>query len=107
MVTFGDVDPGAGGTSHVRFTRTISAAALSGTTVWVPGSTPGTLTQIDRTTQHTVQTVTTDAPCTPSELQAAAQHWVYWSCGPSGPAGGWAAVDASAEFMIGGVCPRR
>ncbi|MGW7824408.1 hypothetical protein ACWGLF_41400, partial [Streptomyces puniciscabiei] len=81
----GDAD--AGGTNHVLFSRPISAAALSGTTIWVPGSTPGTLTQIDLTTQRTVQTVATDAPCVPSELQAAAQHWVYWSCGPSGPAG--------------------
>ncbi|MFJ5535174.1 hypothetical protein [Streptomyces sp. NPDC093261] len=81
----GDAD--AGGNSHVLFTRPASAAALSGSTVWVPGSTAGTLVQIDLTTQRTVQTVTTDAPCTPSELQAAAQHWVYWSCGPSGPAG--------------------
>ncbi|MGW3177123.1 hypothetical protein [Streptomyces sp. NPDC001153] len=81
----GDAD--AAGTSHVLFTRPISAAALSGSTEWVPGSTGGTLTQIDLTTRRTVQTVTTDAPCVPSELQAAAQHWVYWSCGPSGPAG--------------------
>ncbi|WBO64312.1 hypothetical protein [Streptomyces camelliae] len=81
----GDAD--MGGTSHVLFSRPISAAALSGSTVWVPGSTAGTLTQIDLTTQRTVQTVPTDAPCVPSELQAAAQHWVYWSCGPSGPAG--------------------
>ncbi|MGW1917253.1 hypothetical protein ACWCQS_42960 [Streptomyces sp. NPDC002076] len=81
----GDAD--AGGTSHVLFSRPISAAALSGSTVWVPGPAAGTLTQIDLTTQRTVQTVATDAPCVPSELQAAAQHWVYWSCGPSGPAG--------------------
>ncbi|MFB8183271.1 hypothetical protein ACFC8N_46330 [Streptomyces sp. NPDC055966] len=81
----GDAD--AGGTSHVLFSRPISAAALSGSTVWVPGNTAGTLTQIDLTTRRTAQTVTTDAPCVPNELQAAAQHWVYWSCGPSGPAG--------------------
>lgn len=80
-------DANMGGTSHVLFTRQITAATLSGSTVWVPGPAAGTLTQIDLTTQRTVQTVTTDAPCVPSELQAAAQHWVYWSCGPSGPAG--------------------
>ncbi|MFF7189343.1 hypothetical protein ACFZAR_29715 [Streptomyces sp. NPDC008222] len=83
----GDAD--AGGNSHVLFTRPVSAAALSGSTVWVPGSTAGTLTQIDLTTRRTVQTVATGAPCVPSELQAAAQHWVYWSCGTSGPAGVW------------------
>ncbi|MFE9454571.1 hypothetical protein [Streptomyces sp. NPDC006739] len=81
----GDAD--AGGNSHVLFSRPVSAAALSGSTVWVPGATAGTLNQIDLTTQRTVQTVATDAPCVPGELQAAAQHWVYWSCGPSGPAG--------------------
>ncbi|MEW2161054.1 hypothetical protein AB0950_38430 [Streptomyces sp. NPDC007189] len=81
----GDAD--AGSTSHVLFSRPISAAALSGSTMWVPGPVAGTLSQIDLTTQRTVQTVATGAPCTPSELQAAAQHWVYWSCGPSGPAG--------------------
>ncbi|MFI2202354.1 hypothetical protein ACH47Z_16565 [Streptomyces sp. NPDC020192] len=80
-------DAYANGTSHVLFSRPISAAALSGSTVWVPGTSAGTLTQIDLTTRRTVQTVSTDAPCVPSELQAAAQHWVYWSCGPSGPAG--------------------
>ncbi|MGW5258846.1 hypothetical protein ACWERW_39220 [Streptomyces sp. NPDC004012] len=83
----GDAD--AGGNSHVLFSRPISAAALSGPTAWVPGSSAGTLTQIDLTTRRTVQTVATGAPCTPSELQAAAQHWVYWSCGSSGPAGVW------------------
>ncbi|MFI6358221.1 hypothetical protein ACIBJF_37670 [Streptomyces sp. NPDC050743] len=83
----GDAD--AGGNSHVLFSRPVSAAALSGSTVWVPGATPGTLTQIDLTTRRIVQTVATGAPCTPSELQAAAQHWVYWSCGTSGPAGVW------------------
>ncbi|MER6075362.1 hypothetical protein ABT187_42620 [Streptomyces sp. NPDC001817] len=81
----GDAD--MGGTNHVLFSRPISAAALSDSTVWVPGPAAGTLTQIDLTTQRTVQTVATGAPCVPSELQAAAQHWVYWSCGPSGPAG--------------------
>ncbi|MEU8975946.1 hypothetical protein AB0D11_43355 [Streptomyces monashensis] len=80
-------DAEMGGTSHVLFSRPISVAALSGSTMWVPGATAGILTQIDLTTQRTVQTVPTDAPCVPSELQAAAQHWVYWSCGPSGPAG--------------------
>ncbi|MFF4214048.1 hypothetical protein ACFYZE_32830 [Streptomyces sp. NPDC001796] len=83
----GDAD--AGGNSHVLFSRPVSAAALSGSTVWVPGATAGTLTQIDLTTRRTVQTVATGAPCVPGELQAAAQHWVYWSCGPSGPAGVW------------------
>ncbi|MFF3918459.1 hypothetical protein ACFYZB_34280 [Streptomyces sp. NPDC001852] len=81
----GDADTGS--ISHVLFSRPISAATLSGSTVWVPGPAAGTLVQIDLTTQRTVQTVTTDAPCVPGELQAAAQHWVYWSCGPSGPAG--------------------
>ncbi|TJZ99794.1 hypothetical protein [Actinacidiphila oryziradicis] len=82
-------DAYAGGNSHILFSRPLSAAALSGSTVWVPGSTAGSLTQIDLTTQRTVQTVATGAPCVPSELQAAAEHWVYWSCGTSGPAGVW------------------
>ncbi|MFF3516174.1 hypothetical protein [Streptomyces sp. NPDC002573] len=83
----GDAD--AGGNSHVLFNRPVTAAALSGSTVWVPGSTTGTLTQVDLTTQRTVQTVATGARCVPGELQAAAQHWVYWSCGELGPAGVW------------------
>ncbi|MFF4960999.1 hypothetical protein ACFY2Z_28835 [Streptomyces sp. NPDC001222] len=83
----GDAD--AGGSSHVLFSRPISAAALSGSTVWVPGATAGALTQIDLITRRTVQTVATGAPCVPSELQAAAQHWIYWSCESSGPAGVW------------------
>ncbi|UXY22704.1 hypothetical protein N8I84_31335 [Streptomyces cynarae] len=83
----GDAD--AGGNSHVLFSRPVTAAALSGSTVWVPGATPGTLTQIDLTTRRTVQSIATGAPCVPGELQAAAQHWVYWSCGELGPAGVW------------------
>ncbi|MER6358851.1 hypothetical protein ABT186_45520 [Streptomyces sp. NPDC001634] len=82
-------DAYAGGNSHVLFSRPVSAAALSGSTVWVPGAAAGTLVQIDLTTQRTVQSVATGALCVPSELQAAAQHWVYWSCGSSGPAGVW------------------
>ncbi|AKJ08568.1 hypothetical protein ABB07_00430 [Streptomyces incarnatus] len=76
----GDTDPGAGDTSHVLSTRPISAAALSGSTMRVPGPAAGTPTRIDLTTQGTVQTVPTNAPCVPNELQATAQHWVYWSC---------------------------
>ncbi|WP_107528768.1 hypothetical protein, partial [Streptomyces sp. Ru72] len=83
----GDAD--AGGNSHVLFSRPVTAAALAGSTVWVPGTTAGTLTQIDLTTRRTVQSIATGAPCVPSELQSAAQHWVYWSCGTSGPAGVW------------------
>ncbi|MCQ4082297.1 hypothetical protein NGB36_17210 [Streptomyces sp. RB6PN25] len=74
---------------HVLFTRPITAAALSGSTLWVADPTEGSISQIGLATQKTVQTVATGAPCTPSELQASASRWVYWSCGNGGPSGVW------------------
>jgi hypothetical protein len=83
----GDTD--APDNSRVLFSRPVSAAALSGSTLWTAGTMAGSLSQTDLTTRKTVQTVATGAPCVPSELQAAASRWVYWSCGSGGPAGVW------------------
>ncbi len=60
-------------------TRTPGAAALSGDTLWTPGTTPGTLTAYNLTTKKTTETVTTDAGCAPTELRANGR-WLYWSC---------------------------
>ncbi|MFE4630893.1 hypothetical protein [Streptomyces mirabilis] len=83
----GDTDSANPG--RVLFTRPVTGAALSGSTLWEAGPTAGTISQVDLTTQKTVQTVATGAPCVPSELQAAASRWVYWSCGNKAPAGVW------------------
>lgn len=66
-------------------TRTPGAAALSGDTLWTPGTTPGTLTAYNLTTKKTTETLTTDAGCAPTELRANGR-WLYWSC-PDGTAG--------------------
>ncbi|MDF3291444.1 hypothetical protein [Streptomyces silvisoli] len=81
----GDVDLGTG--TNVLFSRPISGAALWESTLWVANPTPGSLSAISLPTQRTTKTVSTGAPCVPSELQAAAGRWIYWSCGTSGPAG--------------------
>lgn len=60
-------------------TRTPGAAALSGDTLWTPGTTPGTLTAYNLTTKKTTETLTTDAGCAPTELRANGR-WLYWSC---------------------------
>ncbi|MFE9455127.1 hypothetical protein [Streptomyces sp. NPDC006739] len=74
--------------SKVLFTRPVSAAALSESTLWVANPTPaGSISAIELTSQKTTRTLNTGAPCAPSELQAAAGRWIYWSCGTSGPAG--------------------
>ncbi|MFI6015293.1 FG-GAP repeat domain-containing protein [Streptomyces sp. NPDC051243] len=61
-------------------TRAPGAAALSGDTLWTAGTTPGSVTAYDLTAKKTTETVTTDAGCTPTELQALGRY-VYWSCG--------------------------
>lgn len=60
--------------------RTPGAAALSGDVLWTAGATPGTVTAYSLTTRTTVETVTTDAGCAPTELQALGRY-LYWTCG--------------------------
>ncbi|WP_042365267.1 hypothetical protein [Streptacidiphilus neutrinimicus] len=72
----------------VLWTRPAGAAALTdGSYEWAAGTTPGSVGLIDLARKATQQTVQTGAPCVPSELQTAADRWIYWSCGVSGPAG--------------------
>ncbi|MGW7002509.1 hypothetical protein ACWGCW_06705 [Streptomyces sp. NPDC054933] len=73
--------------TNVLFTRPITGAALSGETLWTANSAAGSISSTDLATQQTTGTVPVGAPCVPSELQAAAGRWIYWSCGASGPAG--------------------
>ncbi|MCX4763216.1 VCBS repeat-containing protein [Streptomyces sp. NBC_01275] len=61
-------------------TRTPGPAALSGDVLWTAGAAPGTVTAYDLTTKKTVETLTTDAGCSPTELQALGR-WLYWNCG--------------------------
>ena len=80
----GDFPKAAAGTLTLNRTRT--AAALWGQRLWTPGSTQGTVVAYDLKTKKNVATVSTGAPCTPSELQAV-NAWLYWTCGTAGPAG--------------------
>ncbi|WP_020131261.1 FG-GAP repeat domain-containing protein [Streptomyces sp. 303MFCol5.2] len=68
-----------GGTGIATVTRSPGAAALSGDTLWTPGAAPGTLTAYDLTAGKTTETVTTDAGCTPTDLEALGR-WIYWTC---------------------------
>ncbi|WP_405628782.1 VCBS repeat-containing protein [Streptomyces sp. NBC_00016] len=68
-----------GGTGIATVTRTPGAAALSGDTLWTPGAAPGTLAAYDLTAGKTTETVTTDAGCTPTDLEALGR-WIYWTC---------------------------
>ncbi|MEV4447588.1 VCBS repeat-containing protein [Streptomyces mirabilis] len=60
-------------------TRAPGAAALSGDTLWTAGTTPGSLVPYNLTTNKSAAPVTTDAGCTPTELQALGR-WLYWAC---------------------------
>ncbi|WP_328933188.1 MULTISPECIES: VCBS repeat-containing protein [unclassified Streptomyces] len=60
-------------------TRTPGAAALSGDTLWTPGTVPGTLTAYNLTTKKTTETLTIDDGCAPTELRANGR-WLYWGC---------------------------
>ncbi|MEV7345485.1 VCBS repeat-containing protein [Streptomyces sp. NPDC093544] len=68
-----------GGSDTPAITRTPGAAALSGDILWTAGTTPGTVTAYDLTTKKTTETVTTDAGCAPTELQALGRY-LYWTC---------------------------
>ncbi|MGW3102900.1 FG-GAP repeat domain-containing protein [Streptomyces sp. NPDC001100] len=68
-----------GNDGNPALTRTPGAAALSGDTLWTPGTTPGTLTAYNLTTKKITETRTTDAGCAPAELRANGR-WLYWSC---------------------------
>ncbi|WP_343243138.1 VCBS repeat-containing protein [Streptomyces sp. SID12501] len=60
-------------------TRTPGPAALSGDILWSTGTAPGSVTAYDLTAKKTTETLTTDAGCAPTELQALGR-WLYWTC---------------------------
>ncbi|SFE33689.1 Repeat domain-containing protein [Actinacidiphila alni] len=62
------------------------ASAIWGDVLLTAGSAPGSITGFNLTTRKPAATLTTDAGCVPTELQANGR-WLYWSCGPEGPAG--------------------
>jgi hypothetical protein len=68
-----------GGDGTPVVTRAPGAAALSGDVLWTAGTAPGSVTAYSLTSQRTTESVTTDAGCTPTELQALGR-WLYWTC---------------------------
>ncbi|MFJ1582303.1 FG-GAP-like repeat-containing protein [Streptomyces sp. NPDC088197] len=64
------------------FDGPVTASALWGRTLWVPGSATGTVRPYDLERRTYGATVQTGAPCVPKELQADGR-WLYWSCGTS------------------------
>ncbi|MFF8813113.1 hypothetical protein [Streptomyces pactum] len=62
------------------------AAALWGSTLWTPGTTPGTVNAVSLPSFSPSGSLSTGAPCVPRELQVVGR-WVYWSCGPGREAG--------------------
>ncbi|MET7702287.1 VCBS repeat-containing protein [Streptomyces sp. NPDC005485] len=69
-----------GNSGDPAVTRTPGAAALSGDVLWTAGATPGSVTAYDLTAKRTTETLTTDAGCKSTELQALGR-WLYWTCG--------------------------
>ncbi|MFK4105040.1 FG-GAP repeat domain-containing protein [Streptomyces sp. NPDC019531] len=68
-----------GDSSGPKVTRTPGAAALDGELLWTAGANAGVVTAYNLTTKKTVETVTTDAGCVPTELQALGRY-LYWTC---------------------------
>ncbi|MFF6774023.1 hypothetical protein ACFY8W_10700 [Streptomyces sp. NPDC012637] len=80
----GDLSDDASSHDPIR-SRAVTAASVWGTTYWTPTGTPGVLSADDLKTGAKT-TLDTGAPCVPKDLQAVGR-WLYWSCGPTGPAG--------------------
>ena len=72
------------------------AAALWDSTLWLPGSEPGTVSAYSLPSLRTVGTEPVGAPCVLEELQVVGR-WIYWSCGPRGEAG---VYDRATRRMI-------
>jgi hypothetical protein len=66
-------------------TRPVTGAGLWFDTLWRSAG-GGQLQATDLDTSATATPVATGANCAATEIQAT-QRWVYWSCGPNGPAG--------------------
>ena len=67
----------------------VTGAALWQGTLWRtsgPGRIQAIAEQDGLRSAPVVRTISTGVACAPSEIQVA-QHWLYWSCGTSGPAG--------------------
>ncbi|GHC88247.1 hypothetical protein GCM10010309_68600 [Streptomyces violaceochromogenes] len=73
--------PRAKTAGETTLTRDRTAAAVWGQTLWAPGGTQGQVTGRNLKT-GTTTTITTGAPCTPTDIQAV-NTWLYWSCGSS------------------------
>ncbi|MFJ2965972.1 FlgD immunoglobulin-like domain containing protein [Streptomyces collinus] len=73
--------PRATTAGETTLTRDRTAAAVWGQTLWAPGGTQGQVTGRNLKT-GTTTTITTGAPCTPTDIQAV-NTWLYWSCGSS------------------------
>ncbi|MFJ9012013.1 FG-GAP repeat domain-containing protein [Streptomyces canus] len=69
-----------GDSAGPKVTRAPGAAALDGEILWTAGANTGEVTAYNLTTKKTVETVTTDADCVPTELQALGRY-LYWTCG--------------------------
>ncbi|GAA1806405.1 hypothetical protein GCM10009682_30420 [Luedemannella flava] len=85
-------DPSSGQQRVYRYntavrTGDIQGAALWFDRLWTATATASQVAEVDLKTGTTLRTVTTAAPCRPTELQIAAGRWLYWSCGAEGPAG--------------------
>ncbi|MFI1014714.1 FG-GAP-like repeat-containing protein [Streptomyces sp. NPDC020965] len=72
----------------LALTRTRTAAAVWGTTLWVPGKTTGSVAWQDLKTKKTSPDLATGAGCVPNELQAVGR-WIHWSCDTVKRAGVW------------------
>ncbi|MFJ2632114.1 FG-GAP-like repeat-containing protein [Streptomyces sp. NPDC087422] len=84
--------------NHTPVDQPLSAATVRGDILWRPTAAKGVLTaDVIREFGHgPKRTVVTNAPCVPTELQSAGR-WLYWSCGPTGPAG---AYDLTANKNV-------
>ncbi len=73
------------GQEKIEVTRPVTGAALWYDTLWSAAG-AGLLGSKNLITHVTGKPISTGAKCVASEIQATLR-WIYWSCGPAGPAG--------------------
>ncbi len=92
----------------VASNQVISTGTITGSAVWYTklfqsSTTAGSVIETDLDNPATPKlTIPIGASCTPTELQAD-NDWLYWSCGPAGPAGAYDLVTGANVTLPAGV----
>jgi hypothetical protein len=73
---------------RVERTGPVTGAALYYDTLWTATGTAGQLQQVGLGGNGVQRSITTGTACVPTDVQVSTR-WLYWACGPTGPAGAY------------------